>query len=1361
MPLGVLRRKASFKDTRHNHQPRDALGPTTTPEPPRLSTSTNNDLLRPESAASRRYPAARSLQSPRQSLAQRPPSAGAASINVSKSRQRLTFMRSRYASDPQLSARYKYDGSRDSLSDAAPPPTIGVTAPSSDYFELPKKPKGKLLPFFRSKTATSTPPTLSSPNKMSWTGPRPSADQPRKSNAWSGQTVDGAGTSSETASAISRGDSADAYTYDKLPYERPKASSFFKFTRRKRKEDSLFPLHADLAASRNSGRHVTPRSSYSPAPSVASPIGTTFVNGAPPPNTPEPTSTRFQIQGSGSRQSGEAVVPDSMTIKPVSAAVVSAGPTPTLQRNASSTSNHSIRSASFTQPPIAPGLRSRSNTMNSFPGMSGHERKNGASTLDSGRASTTSTTLGRNSMAGLRSLTSRLRHPSEPVSPHHFSPSNGASATPTGSANHSFAISRETLVVPDREEGESAVQYFGRLEQDFPKKSIAMAFSKSSDTFSHDVLRSLMRTFKFYEEPMDISMRRFLWEIDLPGEAQQIDRVISAFAERYHECNPHIFETFDEAYLIAYSLIILHSDLFNKNNKHKMQRSQYQKNTRGHGVHEEILGYFYDNIQYTEFIAQNVDDDESDKKAKSAVRKAKKATSKLVASDGAKTGKLDPYSSIIDDNLRLDILRGALRDVLNLDDCFNYLGTAPGLNFRDLRNAFSGFGVLQVVSSRSRPDAFADPMTMTNPMESPAGLVDIKVVKVGTLWRKEAKKKKGRSPWQEWGAILTPAQLYFFRNHSWAKGLVTQYIQHAKHEKKGNPVIFKPPLEEFKFDASVATTNATALQDTTYKKHKHAFVLARKGDLSNERPHDKYFEEVLLADNESEMNDWLARLNYAATCMTMNVHLPPRVPTTPGNQKTKESRPRSRGDESTASALSRENADDRARDSAGESAIQRLLHTKLALTEESIKLATQKLDENMKTARHLEILAPFPNKTRGDLLSFGVRMAHNIKWSHYDVLRSKCQRDILAGELELDDGQSSILAGSESDIVPRSSLSDAYSSGVGRTLSKATANPNRSSLLSETAQLSPRIAVSRASLSGSSPSASSHRNSVITGIDQAFATPSETLSQFGTTEDGSFRLPPLQLGLGLSKLGSSELADEYAVDTNDETSHRRSSVSSTASSAIPSHPTDVDSDVATPRASTYTEKLSRPSPSDREEDGPVRSSPSHRSSRGMRRSLQRTLRESRDSASSPHHSLNHGSRRRQKGSFGSHSGANTDDGRRGSIADGESLTRRPGSFKVHGKKASVITLGSEWQKVSPEERLRQRRQLAEDGAGGVTKYHTARSSMQYSPGLQAFEDSPSESDFADGTSQDEGGSELVKAEEENIAGDDTQKQPSE
>jgi len=37
--------------------------------------------------------------------------------------------------------------------------------------------------------------------------------------------------------------------------------------------------------------------------------------------------------------------------------------------------------------------------------------------------------------------------------------------------------------------------------------------------------------------------RRYLFTFILPGEAQKIDRIMEAFAQRYYECNPHIYAT--------------------------------------------------------------------------------------------------------------------------------------------------------------------------------------------------------------------------------------------------------------------------------------------------------------------------------------------------------------------------------------------------------------------------------------------------------------------------------------------------------------------------------------------------------------------------------------------------------------------------------------------------------------------------------------------------------------------------------------------------------------------------------------------------------------------------------------------------
>lgn len=40
--------------------------------------------------------------------------------------------------------------------------------------------------------------------------------------------------------------------------------------------------------------------------------------------------------------------------------------------------------------------------------------------------------------------------------------------------------------------------------------------------------------------------RQFLWSFRLPGEAQKIDRMMEAFAQRYCQCNPGVFQSTGE-----------------------------------------------------------------------------------------------------------------------------------------------------------------------------------------------------------------------------------------------------------------------------------------------------------------------------------------------------------------------------------------------------------------------------------------------------------------------------------------------------------------------------------------------------------------------------------------------------------------------------------------------------------------------------------------------------------------------------------------------------------------------------------------------------------------------------------------------
>lgn len=799
-----------------------------------------------------------------------------------------------------------------------------------------------------------------------------------------------------------------------------------------------------------------------------------------------------------------------------------------------------------------------------------------------------------------------------------------------------------------------------------------------------------MRGFKFFGDPLDMSIRKLLMEAELPKETQQIDRVLQAFANRYHECNPGIYASPDEAYFVAFSLLILHTDVFNKNNKHKMQKLDYTKNARGTGVADEILECFYDNILYTPFI--HVEDDLDINGERIVAHGSKRNLLTRGSTDVVrrKTHEpVDPYTLILDN--RLDSLRPSLKDVMNLDDSYSYLGTAQSLNMADLHKTFFRTGVLQIVSSRSRPEAFMSPETTTNPAEAHPGVVDIKITKVGILWRKDMKKKKARSPWQEWGAILTGSQLYFFRNTSWIRSLMHQCSSHHKHGLAGSPCIFKPPLEQFKPDVLMSTEDAVALLDSAYKKHKHAFVFVRHGG----------FEETFLAENEGEMNDWLAKLNYASAFRTAGVRMRGLIGGLHDGQRTRAMR-RMDSDSTTQSiqsptgevTISRGKIDPILAQQIKEARRQIMMH-KIAEAEGKIEAARKQLDMHLRNARHLQILAPIQNRTREQLILAAGGMAAKIKWVRMEIWRTRCHKDILALDLEDEVGDNEARR-YKNDATSRPArpgvTSSLYSGSRKGSTTDQTGTPSARPLSESTIRPSTQPSPAKASVPDDVPQTTAQDPSVAGR----------------KWRQASWELPPLSFEVSRSSSKSAPSAIGIApvrVKTpppQHALRHEPSVASSRASNISP----DLVAKLATPTPSVDEDeqevlkeagllRSETPTPNSKRPDLAADGAPTPEKGLGktdspdsafndgrpkVRRSLQRTLRE----AHVPSH------HRSKKGKDSASSGGMAEDN--SSLADNEGLTRGTGSFTVHGKKASVITFGSEWQGKSPEERLRVRKQ---------------------------------------------------------------------
>jgi hypothetical protein len=806
---------------------------------------------------------------------------------------------------------------------------------------------------------------------------------------------------------------------------------------------------------------------------------------------------------------------------------------------------------------------------------------------------------------------------------------------------------------------------------------IAGILAQSDEEFYKIGLRKYMRSFSYFGDPLDMSIRKLLMEVELPKETQQIDRFLQAFADRYHECNPGIFSSPDKAYFIAFSILILHTDVFNKNNKRKMQKPDYVKNCRGEGISEDILECFYENISYTPFI--HVEDANlRDRHLPKPRRTLFKSTSTENLARIARE-PVDPYALILEG--KLESLRPSLKDVMNLEDTYDHFGSAGPPDMDALHQAFAKSGILQIVSLRSRPDAFM-PSSLHNPLDSNPGLVDIKVAKVGVLWRKDPKKKRARSPWQEWGAILTFSQLYFFRNVTWVRSLMAQHEAYVKNGRRGT-LVFDPPLSDFKPDGIMSTGDAVALLDTSYKKHKHAFMFVRHNAL----------EETFLATSEPEMNDWLAHLNYAAAFRTTGVRTKGMIATNYEGQRYRKSQHmgsvsslKSQQSQSTDLEPPSPSIDN---DIVAEfvAARRQLMSQKIREANEKLFASQKQLEDLLQNARHLQILTPVHARAREGVILAAGRLSAKLKWVRQDIWRNKCYRQVLLRDLGEDDETADSRVGSVTEPAPSQADVARVSSLSGPSVASEPSIERAGSIVPTLASIDtpePNVIVTDESSEPgllAKPSNDELRRPSIPG-----SVTSSDVSRIGRRRSAvtiperakSYSPDPktIQLERDASVLSrvsrwdgasiasrASKLTSPVSFDDNEERILREAGLLQ-----LPESPGRKEFDIS-PDATPGKTAEPDAAPADKS-DKPSR----------VRRSLHRTLRES-------HVHKHHSYSKKKRGSISS-TGQEEDDQVSG---DGDILPRKAPSFTVHGKKASIVTFGSEWQNMPPEERLKLRK----------------------------------------------------------------------
>jgi brefeldin A-inhibited guanine nucleotide-exchange protein len=132
--------------------------------------------------------------------------------------------------------------------------------------------------------------------------------------------------------------------------------------------------------------------------------------------------------------------------------------------------------------------------------------------------------------------------------------------------------------------------------------------------FYLQVLHHYVDAMDFSDMEFDEAIRFFLRGFRLPGEAQKIDRIMEMFAASYTKQNPDVFSHADTAFILAFSMIMLNTDLHNPSIKpsRRMTLESFQRNNQGIGengsdLHDSLLAGIYERIKERPFSLKEDD----------------------------------------------------------------------------------------------------------------------------------------------------------------------------------------------------------------------------------------------------------------------------------------------------------------------------------------------------------------------------------------------------------------------------------------------------------------------------------------------------------------------------------------------------------------------------------------------------------------------------------------------------------------------------------------------------------------------------------------------------------------------------------
>ncbi|KAK0546075.1 hypothetical protein OC845_004781 [Tilletia horrida] len=151
------------------------------------------------------------------------------------------------------------------------------------------------------------------------------------------------------------------------------------------------------------------------------------------------------------------------------------------------------------------------------------------------------------------------------------------------SSSRSATVDSASLIESDRLNGldASVVAEKAWNEQDqFARKEKIAEWLGSDASFNRSVCTAYFKHFDFVQLRVDVAFRKLCDKLFLRAETQQVDRILTAFSHRYHECNPaSIYGSADVVHSIVFSLLLLNTDLHVADIQDRMTRQQFVRNT--------------------------------------------------------------------------------------------------------------------------------------------------------------------------------------------------------------------------------------------------------------------------------------------------------------------------------------------------------------------------------------------------------------------------------------------------------------------------------------------------------------------------------------------------------------------------------------------------------------------------------------------------------------------------------------------------------------------------------------------------------------------------------------------------------------